>query len=105
HEVGTVQPVESVAEAARAIGVPLLVDASQAVGRMDLPSGWAALVADARHWSGPPGVGVLAVRRGVRFRPPGPEDEYEAGRVPGAPNIPAVVAAATALRARIEEAE
>jgi cysteine desulfurase len=105
HEVGTVQPVNAVADAARAAGIPLLVDVSQAVGRIGLPDGWSALAADARVWGGPPGVGVLATRRHARFRSPWPEDEHEDGRVPGTPDIPAIVAAATALRARVEEAE
>lgn len=104
HEVGTTQPVEAVAAATRDADVPLLVDASQAVSRVAIPEGWSALVADARHWGGP-AVGVLAVRRSVRFRSPWPEDEYEFGRVPGAPDIPSIITAATALRARVEEAE
>ena len=56
------------------------------------------LAADARMWGGPT-VGVLAVRTGVRWRSPYPDDEREAGRVPGVPDLPAVVAAAAALRA------
>ncbi|MBX6386652.1 MAG: aminotransferase class V-fold PLP-dependent enzyme, partial [Microbispora sp.] len=56
-------------------------------------------------WGGPAGVGVLAVRKGVRWRSPLPEDERERRRVPGFENVPAIVAAAAALRARAEEAE
>src|SRR5690606_8458465 len=54
---------------------------------------------------GPPGVGVLAVRRAARWRSPSPEDERGAGRVPGFENVPGALAAAAALRARLEEAE
>lgn len=104
HEVGTVQPVAEVAAACVEAGVPLLVDAAQVVGRVAVPSGWSLLAASAHKWGGPPGVGVLAVRRHVRWRSPLPEDEREAGRVPGFENIPGVLAAAAALRARHDEA-
>ena len=104
HEVGTVQPVAEVAAAAAAYGVPLYVDAAQTAGRMPLPVGWSLASASAHKWGGPPGVGILAVRKGVRWVSPDPADEREGGRVPGAENVPAVVAAAAALRAVTQEA-
>jgi len=97
HEVGTVQPVAEAAELLR--GAPLLVDAAQTVGRAAVPAGWGVLAASAHKWGGPAGVGVLAVRKGVRWRAPLPEDEREAGRVAGFENVPGVVAAAAALEA------
>ncbi|MFD0528042.1 hypothetical protein ACFQ1I_14395 [Kitasatospora arboriphila] len=51
------------------------------------------------------GVGVLAVRKGVRYASPLPSDERERGRVPGYVNVPAIVAAAASLRAVRAEAE
>jgi cysteine desulfurase len=104
HEVGTVQPVAEAADALRENGAPLLVDAAQTVGRLPVPAGWGALTASAHKWGGPAGVGVLAVRKGVRWRAPLPEDEREAGRVAGFENVPAVVAAAAALEAVTAEA-
>ena len=71
---------------------------------MPLPAGWSVLAADARTWGGP-AVGVLAVRTGVRWRSPLPADEREAGRVPGVPDVPAIVAAAASLRAVEAERE
>jgi cysteine desulfurase len=103
HEVGTVQPVATVAAACRDRGVPLVVDAAQSVGRSDLPEGWDLLVASARKGGGPVGVGLLAVRTGTRWRSPLPEDEHEAGRVPGPVALPLVLAAAAALEARQAE--
>jgi len=93
-EVGTLQPVEGVPA-----DVPLLVDAAQSVGRVPVPPSWTLLTASARKWGGPAGVGVLAVRRGSRWRSPLPADEHEGGRVPGAVAVPAVAAAAAALEA------
>ena len=96
HEVGTIQPLAPVHKAATESGVPLLVDAAQVVGRLPTPKEWSVLCASAHKWGGPPGVGVLAVRKGTRFDP---------GRVPEFTNVPAVVAAAASLLARESERE
>ncbi|MGW2847937.1 aminotransferase class V-fold PLP-dependent enzyme [Streptomyces sp. NPDC001274] len=104
HEVGTEQPVAAVAEECRAAGVPLLVDAAQSLGRGPVPEGWSLLTGSAHKWGGPSGVGLLAVRKGVRFAVPGPADEREAGRSAGFENLPAIVAAAASLRAVRAEA-
>ncbi|MFJ5924073.1 cysteine desulfurase/sulfurtransferase TusA family protein [Kitasatospora sp. NPDC092948] len=103
HEVGTLQPVAETA----ALGgdVPLLVDAAQSAGRLPAPDGWSVLTASAHKWGGPAGVGVLAVRKGVRYVSPLPADDRENGRVPGYVNVPAIVAAAASLRAVRAEAE
>ncbi|MBA3488591.1 MAG: aminotransferase class V-fold PLP-dependent enzyme [Longispora sp.] len=99
HEVGTVQPVTAAAGICQEFDVPLYVDAAQSLGRMSVPSGWSILTGSAHKWGGPPGVGLLAVRKGVRWRDPRPEDEREPGR-----DLPAIVAAAAALRAVTAEA-
>ncbi|MFF2849516.1 cysteine desulfurase/sulfurtransferase TusA family protein [Streptomyces sp. NPDC058001] len=104
HEVGTEQPVAEVAEVCGAAGVPLLVDAAQSLGWGPVAGGWSLLTASAHKWGGPAGVGLLAVRKGVRFAPQGPADERESGRAAGFENIPAIVAAAAALRAVRAEA-
>lgn len=106
HEVGTVQPVAAVAAHCAAVGVPLHVDAAQTVGRIPVSMGElgaSLLSASAHKWGGPAGVGVLVVRKGVRWRSPAPEDDRESGRVPGFENLPAIVAAAAALHARQQE--
>ncbi|MER5542030.1 aminotransferase class V-fold PLP-dependent enzyme [Streptomyces sp. NPDC002589] len=104
HEVGTVQPVAEAAEACRAAGVPLLVDAAQSLGWGPVGGAWSLLTASAHKWGGPSGVGLLAVRKGVRFAAQGPADERESGRAPGFEDIPAVVAAVASLRAVRAEA-
>ncbi|MFF4228232.1 cysteine desulfurase/sulfurtransferase TusA family protein [Streptomyces sp. NPDC001820] len=106
HEVGTEQPVAEVAEACRAAGVPLLVDAAQSLAWGPVAGAWSLLAGSAHKWGGPAGVGLLAVRKGVRFAPQDPADERESGRSAGFENIPAIVAAAASLRAvRAEAAE
>lgn len=105
HEVGTRQPVVEAAEACRTHDVPLLVDAAASVGRLPVPAGWDVLAASAHKWGGPAGIGVLAVRTGVRWRSPSPDDPREGGRVPGFPDVVGAVAAATALEAVTAERE
>jgi cysteine desulfurase len=95
HEVGAIQPLEQVHEVAKAEGVPLLVDACAALGSLPATPHWDVLAGSAHKWGGPAGVGILAVRTGVRWRSPMPTDE--AGRWAGFPDVPGAVAAATAL--------
>ncbi|MEE6260520.1 cysteine desulfurase family protein [Plantactinospora sonchi] len=104
HEVGTTQPVTEAARACGTAGVPLYVDAAQSVGRVPVAEGWSVLSASAHKWGGPPGVGLLVVRKGSRWESPYPADDRESGRTPGVPNLPAIVAAAAALRAVHAEA-
>ncbi|MFD7666745.1 cysteine desulfurase/sulfurtransferase TusA family protein [Streptomyces sp. NPDC059788] len=104
HEVGTEQPVAEAAAACREAEVPLLVDAAQSLPWGPVGGAWSLLTGSAHKWGGPPGVGLLVVRKGTRFAPQGPQDERESGRVPGFGNLPAVVAAAASLRAVQAEA-
>jgi cysteine desulfurase len=97
-EVGTIQPVQDVASACRSASIPLLVDAAASAGRMPIPDGWSLLTASAHKWGGPAGIGVLAVRKGTRWRSPLPDGAHDRG-VPGYPNVPAALAAAAALDA------
>jgi cysteine desulfurase len=99
HEVGTIQPVGEVAAVCQEARVPLFVDAAASAGRMPVPDGWSLLAASGHKWGGPPGVGVLVVRKHVRWKSPLPADSREGHRVPGFPNVPAIVAAAVALEA------
>ncbi len=98
-EVGTVQPVEEVATECKAARVPLFVDAAASVGRVPLPAEWSMLAASGHKWGGPPGVGVMVIRKSVRWRSPMPAGNREGHRVPGFPNLPAIMSAAAALEA------
>ena len=100
HEVGTLQPVTEVAGATEA---PLFMDACASAGRLALPEGWAAAAASAHKWGGPPGVGLLLVRKGTRWRNPFPGDDRVDERTTGMENVPAALAAAAALQAVVEE--
>ncbi|GEK19693.1 cysteine desulfurase family protein [Cellulomonas xylanilytica] len=98
-EVGTLQPVGPVHDAARAAGVPLLVDAGSSLGHVDVGDAWDLLAADAGDWGGPSGLGVLVTRSGVRRSPDWPEDEDR--WFPGGVSVPAALAAAVALQVAV----
>ena len=60
---GVVQPLAMVAELCRELGLPLVVDAAQALGQVDCAVGADVMYSSSRKWmAGPRGVGALAVR-------------------------------------------
>jgi len=99
HEVGTLQPYAEVAEICQRTEVPLVLDATAALGRFDLSAaaGWSVLTGWAGAFGGPASVGILVVKKNARWRAPYPTDDYQAGRWPGVPDVPAIYAAAVAL--------
>jgi cysteine desulfurase len=99
-EVGTIQPLHEAAEIAHAAGALL----HTAVGHIPVSVEGVDLLSASSHKSyGPPGVGLLWVRRGVRVRPMLTGDERERGRRGGLENLPAITGFAAALTARADE--
>ena len=77
----------------------MVLDATAALGRVDLAgvSGWSVLTGWAGAFGGPASVGLLVIRNRARWRAPYPVDDYQGGRWPGVPDVPAIHAAAVAL--------
>ncbi|MCC8182338.1 MAG: cysteine desulfurase [Clostridiales bacterium] len=70
NEVGTLQPVQALAEQAHRLGAVFHTDAVQAVGHVPVDlTGIDLLTASAHKFGGPKGVGFLYARRGIRLRP------------------------------------
>jgi cysteine desulfurase len=112
NETGALQPVEAIAERCREHGIPLHLDATQAVGKIPVslervPAD--LLSASAHKWNGPKGVGLLVVRRGRELVPTLRGGGQERGRRAGTPNVPGLVglgvAAERAARAPADRAE
>ena len=99
NEVGTVQPVEDIAEIAHRYGVPVHSDAVQALGQ--LPLDLAATTVDcltlsAHKVGGPIGTGALVARRGLDLVPVLHGGGQERGVRSGTLDTPAVRAFAVA---------
>jgi cysteine desulfurase len=72
NETGVIQPVETVGRACRERGVPFLVDAVQAAGKIPLDPRTAfadMMTLSAHKLGGPQGVGALVVRSGIELSP------------------------------------
>jgi cysteine desulfurase len=94
NETGVVQPVEAVAERCRERGVPLHVDATQAVGKLPVRVDRVdvdLLSASAHKFNGPKGCGFLVVRGERALWPWLRGGGQERGRRGGTPNVPGAV--------------
>jgi hercynylcysteine S-oxide lyase len=77
---GIIQPAREVADVCRGLGVPLVIDAAQALGHIDCAVGADAIYSSSRKWiAGPRGVGVLEVAPALaeRLRPRLPPPEWD----------------------------
>ena len=109
NETGVVFPIEEVASICAEMGVPLHVDAVQAVGkiRIDLKKTPIDYLALSGHKLGAPkGIGALYVRRGTPFTPFIIGGHQERGRRGGTENVASIVGLGRACElaaGRIEE--
>lgn len=69
NEIGTVQPVEVLAERAHAAGALFLCDAVQAAGKMSPPANADLIAVSAHKLYGPKGIGALWLRDGLDLAP------------------------------------
>jgi len=100
NESGAIQPVAEVAACCRERGIPMLVDAVQALGKA--PLDFRQLDVDfmslsAHKIGGPKGIGALLVRRGVKLLELAPGGGQERGRRSGTENVPGIAGFAAAL--------
>ena len=69
NEIGTIQPVERLAERAHRAGVLFLCDAVQGAGKLSAPAEADLIAVSAHKLYGPKGIGALWVRDGVELSP------------------------------------
>lgn len=105
HETGTVLPMIEYASACRALGVPLFVDATQALGKIEVEVGALGARAVALASSkigGPQGAGALWIARDASVAPRLLGGGQERGRRAGTPDV-ATVAGFGAACAKVGE--
>jgi len=101
NEVGTLQPLATIADLARARGISFHTDAAQSVGK--LPTRVTELGVDLLTVAGhklyaPKGVGALFVRHGLRLEPLIHGAGHEGGRRAGTENTAGIVGLGEACR-------
>ena len=102
NEVGTIQPIGEVVDAAREHGIPVHSDAVQAAGSLAVDfeaSGLDAMTMSGHKLGGPVGAGALLLRRGIELTPVIHGGGQERGVRSGTLDAPAVRALAVATAA------
>ncbi len=103
NETGVILPVPELARAARERGVPVLCDAVQAVGKIDLDVrtlGAELVIVTGQKFGGPRGAGALWIASGFPLAPLF-GGEQERGRRAGTENLPGIAGLAAALEAAV----
>ncbi len=93
NEIGTVQPIAALAEAAHARGAVFHTDAVQSVGKIPVDArqlGVDLLSLSAHKFYGPKGAGALWIKRGTRVSAILTGGKHERNRRAGTENVPAV---------------
>ncbi|TYC86822.1 cysteine desulfurase family protein [Novosphingobium sp. BW1] len=108
NEIGTVQPVNELAQRAHAAGALFLCDAAQGAGKIAPPQGADMIAVSAHKMYGPKGIGALWVRDGLDVDPlirgGGQEQGLRSGTLSPALCAGFGAAAALALKSRDEDA-
>jgi cysteine desulfurase len=100
NETGVIQETASLADHCRTLGIPLVLDAVQAVGKIPVSfrASQATAMAFAAHkFHGPRGVGGLLVRRGLRMPSLLHGGHQEHGRRAGTEAVPLIAGMTRAL--------
>lgn len=80
NEVGTIQPVAALADAAHRAGAWMLCDAVQGYGRIAIPEAVDLIAVSAHKIYGPKGIGALWIRDGITLPPLLHGGDQEGGR-------------------------
>lgn len=108
NEVGTINPIQNIAEKCKEKGIYLHTDAVQAAGYLDIDLSRMPvdlLSIGAHKFYGPKGVGALFVRKGTPIQGIQTGGSHERGLRAGTSNVPLIVGMASALKLSIEQRE
>jgi cysteine desulfurase len=105
-EIGTIEPLQELAEVCRERGIKFHTDATQAAGKIpldfsEIPAEFFSISAHKVY--GPKGIGALCIRRGNRLDPLLVGGGQEKGVRSGTVNVPGVVGMAAAFELRSAE--
>ena len=106
NEVGTIEPVEKIAEIAKNNNIIFHTDAVQAIGnvRIDVKKmGIDMLSVSGHKIHGPKGVGFLYIKKGLKVKPFIYGGGHERGQRSGTENVPSIVGLAEAIRVSADE--
>jgi cysteine desulfurase len=108
NEIGTIYPIQEIAQIAQKYNVPFLCDASQAVGKIPIQFtewGITYLAISAHKLYGPKGSGALVIRKGHSLQPMLFGGGQQKGIRPGTLNVPGIAGLGEAARLRSLEME
>ena len=109
NETGTIFPIEEISAIAEEHGIQFHTDAVQAVGKMPINlkelKGIDYLVCSGHKLHAPKGIGVLYVRKGVRYKPYIIGGHQEYGKRAGTENTPYIIAMGVAAQLAQENLE
>ncbi|MBU2638350.1 MAG: cysteine desulfurase [Nanoarchaeota archaeon] len=103
NEIGTIQPIEEIANICRARNVLFHTDAVQSFKKIPVNARWVdALSLSSHKIHGPKGVGVLYLRDGVKIKPLVYGGHQENEKRPGTENVPGIMGFAKAAEQKID---
>ena len=108
NEIGTIQPIQDLAQITHQTGALFHTDAVQAVGHIPIDVkklGVDMLSASAHKFNGPKGVGFLYLRKGIQLIPLVDGGGQERGMRGGTENVAGIVGMAAALKEHTENME
>ncbi|MDP9176242.1 MAG: cysteine desulfurase [Gemmatimonadota bacterium] len=108
NEIGTVQPIPTLADRSRERGVVMHTDAVQAFGKIRIDAGtqqFDMLSISGHKIGAPKGIGALFIRRGTPLQPLMHGGTQDRGRRPGTENVASAIGLARAAELAVEERE
>ncbi len=108
NEVGSIQPIDTIAELCASAGVPFHSDGIQAVGKVEVRvdrTPLSLLSMSAHKIGGPKGVGALFVRKGTKLQPLITGGGHERGMRAGTEDVAGAVGFALAIELAVRDRE